>query len=239
MSKSRTHLFSSPFVLAPNYQITHYKKTKHSNIFLLQFTSDSSKSFDKLGSFLWFVCNNFQCCSKFLVVVCKPLQKGHTFYQFMFLASLCRHLGRKKKECYSNCMLTANNTHIANCLCLPHQCLGCLQTDTLAFVLYRSEQHDICYGLSGRRCWHKHKTPGAKRLITDVSCFGLPYHGSQWGSVYSSTQLSPHAALSFHCFFRFTLYPANSSLALISPGTVYSGKYWSMQIQRQKAECCK
>lgn len=71
---------------------------KMTNIFLLKFTSNSSKSFHKLGSFLWFVCNNFQCCSKFLVVVCKPLQKGHTFYQFMFLASLQRHWRGWKKQ---------------------------------------------------------------------------------------------------------------------------------------------
>lgn len=51
-------------------------------------TPDSSKALDELGPFLALVCDYFQCGSKFLVVVCKPLEQWHAFDQLMFLPRL-------------------------------------------------------------------------------------------------------------------------------------------------------
>lgn len=51
-------------------------------------TPNASKALDKLGPFLALVGHYFKRGSKFLVVVCKPLQQGHALDQLVFLSRL-------------------------------------------------------------------------------------------------------------------------------------------------------
>lgn len=64
-----------------------YKKHNYKSLASV-LTPNASKALDELGPFLALVCDYLQRGSKFLVVVCKPLQQWHAFDQLMFLPRL-------------------------------------------------------------------------------------------------------------------------------------------------------